>query len=76
MKSTIEEINEIHKSLGDILDKMNDLYRSIGTGGINGRNTRDPIYRERIDLLTEDYNKIKERLKEMVDEWCFPKKIE
>jgi tetrahydromethanopterin S-methyltransferase subunit G len=68
MKNVVDEINSIHKSLSDVQGKINDLYSAIGTGRIKGRDIRDSIYRERIDLLTEDYNKLKERLKELVNE--------
>lgn len=67
MKDKIEEINKIHKSLSDVSDKINDLHLVIGTGSLNGRDVRDTVYRERIDLLTEDYNNLKARLKEIVE---------
>lgn len=67
MKNIVDEINNLHKSLSDVLDKINDLYHAIGTGSLNGRDTRDAIYRECINLLTEDYNRLKERLKELVN---------
>ena len=67
MKNTIDEINVLHGNLGDILNKMRDLHHAIGTGSPTGRDIRDSIYRERIDLLTEDYNRLKERLKELIN---------
>ena len=68
MKATVEEINDIHKSLGEIRDKMNELYRVFGTGNLAGRSIRDAIYRERLDLFIKDADRLKERLKELVNE--------
>lgn len=66
MKSTIDEINVLHRNLGDLQNKINELYQAIGISGSIGRDAIEVLYRERIDLLNKDFDKIEARLKELV----------
>lgn len=65
MKEIVEEMNQIHKRIAELQDRINDFYQDIGSGNSLGKELRDSICRDKIEELTKEYNMLMARLKDL-----------